>query len=352
MTAFLKSPLALTAVVLMGGAAFAGIMMTAYSGDEGASVPIVKAELGEYKVKPTEEGGMSVPYADSTVFDSMRSAEAGAPVENLLAPTQDELDNIESETDLMAMSGSSISEMDVASEIIDNDATLQNQAEGKTALSVADSGEAPKSVDKMGAENLLARVRPEGERAENTRSDAAVMAEAPAAAVESAPVAAAPEAAPAPVVASSDDAVTKQIRPAGSSPETLAYVRSVLDQKDGKEAGVVKAPEPEATASTAEKLNGVEPAAGMSGMASGLQGTHFVQLASVTDAAAAEKEWPKLQGKYTVLSDSAHRVQAADLGERGTFYRIQAGPFAESKAQSICDAIKAQNPGGCLVVRK
>ena len=59
MTAFLKSPLALTAVVLMGGAAFAGIMMTAYSGDEGASVPIVKAELGEYKVKPTEEGGMS-----------------------------------------------------------------------------------------------------------------------------------------------------------------------------------------------------------------------------------------------------------------------------------------------------
>ncbi len=347
MTAFLRSPLALTAVVLMGGAAFAGIMMTAYSSGDEAAVPVITAEAGDYKVKPRESGGMDVPFADSTVFDSMQTAQAGeGGVENLLAPSREAPQN-------------AISGMDVSDEIIDITDSFESQvsdtAEDAQYMSSMEPEEelepafdAPEKV-----ENLLSRVTPSeapesisvaeievSEAAENT-ADVAVV-EKPAAPVPARKAGAASE--PKQI---EQPEVVKNIRPAGSSPETLAFVRSVLDQKDGKVLGTAGA-----SADTARSLNGVEPAAGMATMAAGAAGTHFVQLASVTNATAASSEWPKFQAKYSVLSGASHRVQEADLGARGTFYRIQAGPFSESKAKSVCDAIKAQNPGGCLVVKK
>jgi hypothetical protein len=45
------------------------------------------------------------------------------------------------------------------------------------------------------------------------------------------------------------------------------------------------------------------------------------------------------------------RIQEADLGAKGTYYRAQGGPLSEDKAQAICKAITAKKPGGCLVVR-
>ncbi|MCB1721141.1 MAG: SPOR domain-containing protein [Alphaproteobacteria bacterium] len=39
------------------------------------------------------------------------------------------------------------------------------------------------------------------------------------------------------------------------------------------------------------------------------------------------------------------------MGERGTYYRIQAGPMSRASASDICDSIKAQKPGGCLVTQ-
>jgi hypothetical protein len=51
------------------------------------------------------------------------------------------------------------------------------------------------------------------------------------------------------------------------------------------------------------------------------------------------------------LSGAEYRVQRADLGAKGVFFRIQAGPMSKDSAKSVCDAIKASKPGGCVIVQ-
>ena len=82
-------------------------------------------------------------------------------------------------------------------------------------------------------------------------------------------------------------------------------------------------------------------------------GDYYVQLGSVKTAEGAEGEWKKIVAKYpSILSGYSHRVETANLGEKGTFYRIQAGPVSKSKAVSACEAIKKINPNGCLLKKK
>jgi cell division septation protein DedD len=78
-------------------------------------------------------------------------------------------------------------------------------------------------------------------------------------------------------------------------------------------------------------------------------GSSYVQLASVKTRLAAESEWTKLRAKYGL--GSAYRIQQKDLGEKGTFFRIQAGPYSKEDAALICTDIKKKSPGGCLVTK-
>jgi len=78
-------------------------------------------------------------------------------------------------------------------------------------------------------------------------------------------------------------------------------------------------------------------------------GEYYIQLASTKDKSSADVEWKKLSKKYSVISSLPYRVETADLGERGLFYRIQAGPMSRADAQKKCAAIKKINPNGCLV---
>jgi cell division septation protein DedD len=112
---------------------------------------------------------------------------------------------------------------------------------------------------------------------------------------------------------------------------------------------------PEPTAKDAAAAAKTEPAAGLSLSAkeAGSAGTHFVQLGSVKDESGAKAEWKKLQAAHNgVLGNLDYRVQRADLGARGTFFRIQGGPVGKSEAEQICKAITSVKPGGCLVVAK
>jgi hypothetical protein len=78
----------------------------------------------------------------------------------------------------------------------------------------------------------------------------------------------------------------------------------------------------------------------------------FVQLGSVKSKSRAEQEWKRLSGKYPQqLGKQPYRVVEADLGSRGIFYRVQAGPYEQLTARSICQDLKqAGKTGGCLVV--
>lgn len=114
-------------------------------------------------------------------------------------------------------------------------------------------------------------------------------------------------------------------------------------------------PEPEPVKVATPKPEPVKPAPAPAPAPTSASSTgdYYVQLASVKTADGAEGEWKKLTQKYSSqLSGYSHRVEKADLGDKGTFYRIQAGPVSKDKATQTCDAIKKVTPGGCLVKRK
>lgn len=102
----------------------------------------------------------------------------------------------------------------------------------------------------------------------------------------------------------------------------------------------------------AEKLSKTEPAAGVETIEM-TPGGVFVQLASLRSHEDAKKSWLSLKDRfYPQLGKLELKVQKADLGERGVFYRVQAGPVAEPQAREICAVIQEKRPGGCLVISR
>jgi len=77
-----------------------------------------------------------------------------------------------------------------------------------------------------------------------------------------------------------------------------------------------------------------------------------IQLASVRSQADAQREWERLRRQHgDVLGNLTASFPTVDLGDRGTFWRIQAGGFASTDAaQAACAALRARG-AGCNVVR-
>ncbi|HJT11598.1 MAG TPA: SPOR domain-containing protein [Dongiaceae bacterium] len=78
-----------------------------------------------------------------------------------------------------------------------------------------------------------------------------------------------------------------------------------------------------------------------------------IQLVSMPSEAAAWDAWKQISGKYSAqLTGLTAMVESADLGTKGTFYRVQTGPFTTvAAAQERCTAMKAAGLD-CLVVGK
>lgn len=77
-----------------------------------------------------------------------------------------------------------------------------------------------------------------------------------------------------------------------------------------------------------------------------------VQLGSYRSAADAERAWKRLSTREKpILGAVGPFVARADLGDRGVFYRLQAGPFESVEAARAACARLKQRKLGCLVVR-
>jgi hypothetical protein len=85
-------------------------------------------------------------------------------------------------------------------------------------------------------------------------------------------------------------------------------------------------------------------------LASDFTGAYRVQLLAVRDEAAAAGAWNGLQQRFPgVLGQLRSRVQRADVGD-ATFFRLQAGPFADrAGASATCEALQ-QRGTDCFVV--
>ncbi|MBE6448539.1 MAG: hypothetical protein E7018_04480 [Alphaproteobacteria bacterium] len=83
-----------------------------------------------------------------------------------------------------------------------------------------------------------------------------------------------------------------------------------------------------------------------------VSGPWQVQLISSPNRQAVDKAWNDLCKKYPVLKNHQKEVETADLGSKGTFYRLKAGGFADrAGAESLCRDIKALG-GTCIVKKK
>jgi hypothetical protein len=110
------------------------------------------------------------------------------------------------------------------------------------------------------------------------------------------------------------------------------------------------APEPKAPAET--KLAAAPKPPTNSAPAAPQTGGVRVQLGSLRSAEAARDEWNRLkQANPDVLGKLTAVAVRADLGEKGIYYRIQAGPLADTTAADhLCSELKKRNLG-CTLVR-
>lgn len=316
MAARFRSPLFATAALLITGAAFAGIIIASYPDSDApdGSIPVITADASPLREAPSEPGGMDVANEDSTIFDSIRSAELQetAPIENLLAAEQP----VNTQT--------AFADGEVAAAVEPAAGDLQPAPQAEKV--VADAGEAAPPPSEMADATATTK---DVEEAGEPKVPGVVVAETRSIPMKS-------------------EKTPPAMAPAATTPETLDYVRSVLEKKDA-EAGTKTA----SADAAAERVAATEPASGAATSAGAAisPGSSFVQLASISSESAAPKEWAKLQKSHPSLSGLEYRVQRADLGAKGVFFRIQAGPMSKDSAKSVCDSVKAQKPGGCIVVQ-
>jgi len=85
---------------------------------------------------------------------------------------------------------------------------------------------------------------------------------------------------------------------------------------------------------------------GMSGPAGGWR----VQIASVKSEDIAKSTWARLQAAHgDVLGSLRMQPTKVDLGDKGVWYRVQAGPLDEKQAQTVCGTLKSRK-ADCVVV--
>jgi len=306
-----RNPLFATGAILLAGAAFAGILIASYPSDnDGAQdVPIVQAEATPFKEIPSDPGGLDVPFQDSTVYSSLRNPDAPevTSIENLLAE-EEPVDRLEA----FAAEAERIIKESEARRGATDTASLVEEATGVESIPEASGGD---TLDAVVAKAEAAKIQFELEK--ETAQD---------------------------IIASNDKVVAKP----ESAPQTLDFVRNVLDKKDSKPAPAEVVAKVEPKKDVAKEVANIKPASGFDIR----PGSHYVQLGSIKAASAASSEWSKLTKKYpSELAGAKYRVERADLGERGVFFRIQAGPMAKDSASEICGSIKSQTPGGCLVTQ-
>lgn len=281
---------ALALVLIILGAIVFGLYPKTQDGS--GSIPIVRADAEPFKVTPEDPGGMEIANRGSTIFDAMSGEDADAGVENLLADSESEEPMPRSQLFAGLNTG------------VDTDSDA-----AETPAETASAGEPPQPD---AIENKIEKIA----RGVDAQDEPA-MSETIAAADE----------------ADSEAEAAQAVEPAAGA-EATAEPEMDMDN-------------------AAEMVKQLEPSAGAAPPRSAIpSGTYYVQVASTQNRSGTEGEWSKLKAKYTALDGYKYRVKEANLGDKGTYYRIQAGPTSKEFATETCNKIKATTPGGCLIVKE
>ncbi len=159
-------------------------------------------------------------------------------------------------------------------------------------------------------------------------------------------------------------AETPKLPPAGlpapaapKPPEVIAAKTPTPGQPTGSVAGPAPAPVATATSPAGAQPAVAAPSAesgpsiaslieGMSGPTGGWR----VQIAAVKSEDVAKSTWARLQSAHgDVLANLRMQAVRVDLGDKGVWYRVQAGPLDEKQAQSVCGTLKGRR-ADCVTV--
>ncbi len=261
-------------------------------------VGFIKADPTPYKIRPDSPGGMQVENQDKLVYDRVTKGDAPARVENLLPPVEEP--------------------------------------------------KAPPPKPKV-------ETPPEPPKAEVAKVEPLVEPAKPA----PGPV---PEVAKAPEPAKPEPAKVEPPKPAPVKEAAKPEVDPLAAEVAAATAGRTSATGPIAVAPSAATpaptpAPAVKPAETKTAMAvlapATVSGPAFqVQLASVLSEDAAMAEWKRINGAHKdILGSFSPAVTKADLGDKGVFYRLRAGPLADkAAADALCASLMAAKVG-CIVIK-
>ena len=161
-------------------------------------------------------------------------------------------------------------------------------------------------------------------------------------------------------------AETPKLPPAGlpapaapKLPEVIAAKTPTPMQSTGPGAGPTPAPAAATTPTTAaQPAVATTPAPTEAGPSiaslienmSGPTGGWRVQIAAVKSEDVAKSTWARLQSAHgDVLANLRMQAVRVDLGDKGVWYRVQAGPLDEKQAHSVCGTLKGRR-ADCVTV--
>ena len=132
-------------------------------------------------------------------------------------------------------------------------------------------------------------------------------------------------------------------------PLTCGALVVVLFAVHPSQAGQQSAPAAKPAAKPAEQTAAVAP---QPAAAPAKPTKYVVQVASKKNQTEALASFADMQQKYpSLLASYRPIVQKADLGAKGTWYRLRIGPIADKSAASkLCSQLKSQGLPDCLVM--
>ena len=272
-------------------------------------VGFIKAEPTPYKVRPDAPGGLQVENQDKLVYDRVAKGSAPNRVENLLPPAEEP-----------KAPPPQTPQAEAPPKDLTAPAAEAKPEEPPKPSNVVQAPEAPK-------------VAPTPAAPQPDPLAAAVAAATGGRTSATGPIAVVPKAVPSPEPAKPALPADQAAAGSPSAPPPVAAVTP----------DVAKSADVAAATSTAPPT---PPAA------EGTGPTFQIQLASVLSEEAALAEWKRIGGKHKeLLGGLTPAVTRADLGDRGVFYRLRAGPLADkAAAEAMCSSLAAEKVG-CIVVK-
>ena len=292
-------------VAIVGGVAWyalkGGVMNRLVPGDP----QIVEADPNPYKIKPENPGGMQVENQDKLVYDRVAKGAAPNRVENLLPPAEEP-----------------------------KAPPQKPKAEPEPAKSAEADKKALETMVKAAQEPAKAPAAPVPEPAK---------VEAPKAAEPPKPVqvAEAPKAEPPKAVEAPKPAPEPKVEAAKPDPLVAAVAAATGKPVEAPKAEAPKAEPPKAAETKTAALT----------TAPAVAGAFQIQLVSVPSEEAANTEWKRISRKHQDLAALTPSVTKAELPEKGTVYRLRAGPLPDkAAADALCASLAAEKTG-CIVIK-